>query len=481
MQLHHGLRLAADELAVVTLVGAGGKTSALFRLADEAVASGRRVVTTTTTRIFASQAEQAPGRLVVDPDGNGSIDWAALEAELARHGHCLLVTSLTGPKCEGLPPTVVDGLAARAHDLGISLIAVEGDGSRRRPVKAPAPHEPVIPDCTTHLVPVAGLDALGLPLSEPYVHRPERMRALLQEADASTRLTARMMGRLVVEPYVRGERERQWPVASGQWPVAGGQWSVRASGGARLIALLNKAENAPRLAAARLIAQRLSQQGQTTLIGAVGQESGTAIRERWGATAAIVLAAGASRRMGEPKQLLRWRGEPLVTRAARSALQSGASEAIVISGAVREQVEAALEPLRREAGGRLRVVFNAAWQEGQAGSVRAAVEALPAACEAALFLPVDQPRLPAALLRRLWQRWRGGSDLAAVAVGGAIRGAPALFDRRYFDLLKRVEGDRGGGALLRRHAADVSAIETPGHWLTDVDTPEDWRTAVDGG
>ena len=480
MQLHHGLRLAADELAVVTLVGAGGKTSALFRLADEAVASGRRVVTTTTTRIFASQAEQAPGRLVVDPDGNGSIDWGALEAELARHGHCLLVTSLTGPKCEGLPPTVVDGLAARAHDLGISLIAVEGDGSRRRPVKAPAPHEPVIPDCTTHLVPVAGLDALGLPLSEPYVHRPERMRALLQEADASTRLTARMMGRLVVEPYVRGEGERQWPVASDQWSVAGGQWSVRASGGARLIALLNKAENAPRLAAARLIAQRLSQQGQTTLIGAVGQESGTAIRERWGATAAIVLAAGASRRMGEPKQLLRWRGEPLVARAARSALQSGASEAIVISGAVRKQVEAALEPLRREAGGRLRVVFNAAWQEGQAGSVRAAVEALPAACEAALFLPVDQPRLPAALLRRLWQRWRGGSDLAAVAVGGAIRGAPALFDRRYFDLLKRVEGDRGGGALLRQHAADVSAIETPGHWLTDVDTPEDWRTAVDG-
>ena len=82
MQMHHGLRLAADELAVVTLVGAGGKTSALFRLADEAVASGRRVVTTTTTRLFASQAEQAPGRLVVDPDGNGSIDWDALEAEL---------------------------------------------------------------------------------------------------------------------------------------------------------------------------------------------------------------------------------------------------------------------------------------------------------------------------------------------------------------------------------------------------------------
>ena len=487
MQLHHALRLQPDELAVVTLVGAGGKTSALFRLADEAVAGGRRVVTTTTTHIFAAQAEQAPARLVVESDTTDAIDWAALEAKLARHGHCLIwsppnvrtagaggsptATSPTGSKRQGLPPTVVDALAARAGDLGISLIVVEGDGSRRRPVKAPAPHEPVIPDCTTHLVPVAGLDGLGLPLAEPYVHRPEQVRALLQEEDASTRLTPCMIGRLLVEPYRREAREEQDAPHVSQRPPPG----------AKLIPLLNKADSAPRLAAARLIAQRLSQQNQPALIGALGPASQTAIRGRWGATTAIVLAAGASQRMGQPKQLLRWQGEPLVTRAARIALQSGASETIVITGAVGEQVEAALAPLREAGSGRLRLVFNPNWQDGQAGSVRAAVDALPAACEAALFLPVDQPRLPAALLRRLWQTWRGGSDLAAVAVGGAIRGAPALFDRRYFDLLKRVEGDRGGGMLLQRHAADISAIETPGHWLADVDTPEDWRTAVASG
>ena len=474
MQLHHALRLPPDELSVVTLVGAGGKTSALFRLAEEAVAEGRRVVTTTTTRIFASQAEQAPSRLVLDPGRSAAVDWAALESKLARHGHCLLVTSLAGPKCEGLPPQVVDALAARAHDLGISLIAVEGDGSRRRPVKAPAPHEPVIPDCTTHLVPVVGLDALGLPLAEPYVHRPEQVRALLQEEDASTRLTPCMIGRLLVEPYSRGERREE-----------GGERTPHNSAphppGARLIPLLNKADSAPRLAAARLIAQRLSQQNQPALIGAVGPAGRTAIRERWGATTAVVLAAGESRRMGQPKQLLRWQGEPLVTRAARIALQSGASETIVITGAVGEQVEAALEPLRRDTGGRLRLVFNPNWQDGQAGSLRVAVEALPATCEAALFLPVDQPRLPAALLRRLWQTWRAGSDLAAVAVAGAIRGAPALFDRRYFKLLQQVQGDRGGGALLQQHAAKVTAIESPGHWLADVDTPADWQTAVASG
>ncbi len=487
MQLHHALRLAPDELSVVTLVGAGGKTSALFRLADEAVAAGRRVVTTTTTHIFAAQAEQAPVRLEVEPDAADPIDWAALEAQLARRGHCLIWSPprvrsagaggvpagppLTGSKRQGLPPQIVDALAARAGDLGISLIAIEGDGSRRRPVKAPAPHEPVIPSCTTHLVPVAGLDGLGLPLDGPYVHRPEQVRALLQEEDPSTRLTPRMLGRLLVEPYERGarsgERGERTPLSSASRPP-----------GASLAPLLNKADSAPRLAAARLIAQRLAQQNQPALIGAVGAESRTPVRERWGPAAAVVLAAGESRRMGQPKQLLRWQGEPLVTRAARIALDSGASETIVVTGAVAEQVEAALAPLRAAGRGRLRVVFNPAWQDGQAGSVRAAVDALPPACEAVLFLPVDQPRLPAALLRRLWQTWRGGSDLAAVTVDGTVRGAPALFDRRYFGLLQGVQGDRGGGALLRQHAAHVTAIKAPGEWLADVDTPEDWQTAV---
>ena len=96
-----------------------------------------------------------------------------------------------------------------------------------------------------------------------------------------------------------------------------------------------------------------------------------------------------------------------------------------------------------------------------------------------MFLPVDQPRLPAALLRRLWQAWRGGSDLAAVAVDGAVRGAPAVFDRRFFDRLGEVQGDRGGGMLLRRHAGEVNAIEARAEWLADVDTPEDWRAALD--
>ena len=76
--------------------------------------------------------------------------------------------------------------------------------------------------------------------------------------------------------------------------------------------------------------------------------------------------------MGQPKQLLRWQGEPLVTRAARIALESGASETVVVTGAVGEQVEAALAPLREAGRGYLRVIFNPNWQErtGRIGARR---------------------------------------------------------------------------------------------------------------
>lgn len=182
--------------------------------------------------------------------------------------------------------------------------------------------------------------------------------------------------------------------------------------------------------------------------------------------------------MGRPKQLLRWQGEPLVVHAARTALQSGPSAAMVISGAVHEQVVAVLEPLRRNAGGRLHVIFNSNWQEGQARSVRVAIEALPPLCKAALFLPVDQPRLPEVTLRRLWQAWRAGNDLAAVSVDGTLRGAPAVFDRRFFSALKQLQGDQGGRVLLQQHRAEVIPINTPSHWLLDVDTPQEWQDLI---
>ena len=456
MRLAHALRLNPTPAApeIVAFTGAGGKSAALFRLAGEISAAGQRVVTTTTTHIAAEQIAQAPTYLLVT---GGQIDWESLARALDSNGHCLLLADDQPPKATGIVPWLVDSLARRAAELNLAAILVEADGSARRPVKAPGAHEPVIPDATTLLVPVLGLDAIGLPLAEPHVHRPELLRSLLGIAEPTTRFTPEMGARLLLHP--QGGQKGRPPAA-------------------RILPLLNKADSPTRLLTGRLIARRLAVSGQPSLLSAVGARGMNPVLERWGPTAAIVLAAGAASRMGAPKQLLEIDGEALVVRAARLALTSGASEALVITGAYRERVEARLAALPLEAGSRLRLVHNPAWESGQASSIHAGVGALATGCQAALFFPVDQPNLPVSLLRRLWQPWRAGSDRVAASIDGEVRGAPAIFDRRYFSELLALQGDQGARPLLRANALEIVTIATDLRALADVDTPDDWETLV---
>ncbi len=445
---------------VVTFVGAGGKTTAMARLAQEWAAAGRRVVVTTTTRLFRAQAQAFPARWRLSPESSHRDQpWEALARLLAAYGICFVWADARGEKVTGVPPEWVDALAVRAPELGVDAVLVEGDGSRGRPVKAPADHEPVVPASTTVLVPVLGLDGLGRRLVEPFVHRPERLRALLDlppaPDGAPPRLTPEAAARLLVHP--RGGARRLPPSA-------------------RLVPLVNKADYAPYLAVGRLVAHRLAHRHrQGSLVAQVGAGSQVdPVRERWGSTAAVVLAAGESRRMGQPKQLLRLEGEPLVVRAARLAAASDPTWVVVVLGAQASAVQQALAPLQEQWGQRLRLVVNPRWVQGQSTSVAAAVQALPPSCQAVLFLPVDQPQVPVALLRRLWAVWREGGDRVAVAVSGEPRGAPAVFHRSLFGELLALEGDVGARRLLRGHR-DVRTVPADPGWLVDVDTPEDWE------
>ena len=192
-----------------------------------------------------------------------------------------------------------------------------------------------------------------------------------------------------------------------------------------------------------------------------------------GSVGAIVLAAGRSSRMGRAKQLELVDGAPMVVRAVETALASHADAVLLVTGAYAEAVMALVEPFQRAVGNRLQVVHNADWATGQASSVRAAVQALPAACQAALFLPTDQPFAPVALLDDLIAAWRAGALLAAPAVDGQPRGAPAIFDRRLWPELLALEGDTGARPLLQRHRANLITVPAAAPWLRDIDTPAD--------
>jgi probable selenium-dependent hydroxylase accessory protein YqeC len=157
---------------VVSVVGAGGKTTLVYALAAEARASGLTVLVTTTTHMGTLGAATT-GPVIVESGAGGAAVERDLVRALADHGRAtVLGRRLRADKLEGLSPERVDALASAAD-----LVLVEADGARGRSLKAPAPHEPVIASSTTLVVVVAALDVLGAPLDETRVHRVEAVRA----------------------------------------------------------------------------------------------------------------------------------------------------------------------------------------------------------------------------------------------------------------------------------------------------------------
>lgn len=178
--------------------------------------------------------------------------------------------------------------------------------------------------------------------------------------------------------------------------------------------------------------------------------------------AAVLLAAGASRRMGRPKQLLELEGEPMVRRAARLCLEAGFDPVLVVLGSAAEEVGAALDGLA------IQRVDNPAWPEGMAASIRAGLAALPAGPSGALFLPCDQPALSTGLLKSFLQAHAAAPGATLASAYGGTRGIPALFPASRLAVLAALQGDRGARGLL----GEADLIPFPGGEV-DLDTPED--------
>lgn len=181
--------------------------------------------------------------------------------------------------------------------------------------------------------------------------------------------------------------------------------------------------------------------------------------------ACAVLAAGASRRLGTPKQLLVWRGRPLVAHAVGAARAVG--EVAVVLGAAREEVSRALasEPPP------LTLLPNEAWEEGMASSVRVAVRwARSQAAEALVIHLVDQPHIDGVHLAALVSAFREGAPLVGTSYAD-VTGAPALFSSELYDELETLAGDRGAAPILRARA-ETRAVPAPDGAL-DIDTPAD--------
>lgn len=182
----------------------------------------------------------------------------------------------------------------------------------------------------------------------------------------------------------------------------------------------------------------------------------------------VLLAAGGSSRLGRPKQLVEYRGRPLLRRAAETALASLCRPVVVVLGAEEEKCRAVLQGLD------LTVVVNADWREGMASSIRAGIAEMEKAdvrVSAIVLCVCDQPKLTVGVLNALGDQYRQGAKIAAAEYGGQI-GVPALFDEIYFRRLKALRGDDGARGLLREQPEAVARVPFPGG-EADVDSPAD--------
>jgi molybdenum cofactor cytidylyltransferase len=187
--------------------------------------------------------------------------------------------------------------------------------------------------------------------------------------------------------------------------------------------------------------------------------------------AGIVLAAGASRRFGSQKLLASVGGVPLVRRSLESLLEASLDEMIVVVGSNGPAVAAAL------AGLSVRTVTNTAYAAGMSTSLRAGLDALRPATEAALVALADQPGVGADIVDRLVERYRAdGSPIVAPVYRGGIRGNPVLFDRSLFAELRAVTGDEGGRSVVVRDPTRVALVEFAREMPGDVDVPGDLRS-----
>jgi molybdenum cofactor cytidylyltransferase len=347
---------------------------------------------------------------------------------------------------------------------------VEADGSRERPLKAPARHEPAVPPCATHVLTVAGMRAVNRPLDAATVHRPE-IAAELAGLRMGDSLAPEAVAAMLAHP-------------------AGGLKGHHPGRASYLyLNLAADASDSPSEVEARLTwAQRIAgivlarpmvyPAYQAVMIGSA--HAAEPVDEVHGRVAGVVLAAGRSSRVAGdvPKQLLPWAdGGTLVGHAVDQALASRLLTSVsVITGYQGGQVADALRHRR------VTLVNNPSWAAGQSSSVHAAVRALPPDVSAVVFLLADQPGVPCETIDQLVQAHRRTlAPIVAPVYRNGQRGNPVLFDRSVFPELLALQGDTGGRPVIERHSAAVHIVPLDVPQPRGIETIEEyWRRRAGG-
>lgn len=440
-------RYTTGDSPIIAFVGAGGKTTALLEVAESI---GEPVVITTTTHLGTWQVPEHYTHIIVADD---------------EHLHDVIPHTLSDKpllitrgrseenRYRGVQPETVETLKGMYQGRGV-FILVEADGARGLSIKAPAEHEPVMPPHVDEVLVVVGLDILGKPISPETVHRLNYF-CEITGAKPGDCITAEMILKLLL-----GRN--------------GGLKNIPED--ATRAVLFTHVDTSEKLSIATRLAQSLLAEYHRVVMadlekGVMENKHHLVVKGFRGRVGGVVLAGGGSERFGAPKQLLDWRGKPLLRHVVETGLDAGLEPITVVLGAERDKLASTVCDLD------LRLVWNQQWAQGQGASVRVGTKSIYREVTAIIFLLSDQPFVDRNVIISLKEAyWRKKAAITAPVAGGK-RANPVLFDEVTFDDLIALSGEVGGKQLFAKFPVHrIPWLDE--RILLDIDTPEDYQRAI---
>lgn len=424
-----------DKKELISFVGGGGKTSSIFKLAHELKNENKKVLVTTTTKIFVPEPKDF-NELIISHQNRDLNKIRPLKGSITVWGE-----GIQDEKILGIPLDFIDEIFRSGL---FDYILVEADGAQRKPIKAPASYEPVIPSSTSKMVGVIGLSALHKDI-EKEVFRTEIFRKLCGDSKI---LTLDQIFRLII--------------------ASEGLFKNTPFGCEKYL-FLNQVEDENLKKAAQEIVNMLNGAGfnlDGVIIGSLKKEKFYPCLHRQ-YISGIIMAAGFSRRMGQDKLLLRLNnGLFLVEKVIKEAVSSDLNEIILI------YQNPDVQKIGEKYG--VKTVFNPEPFKGQSASVKIGVKASHSKTDGYMFLPADMPFIDNELINKVVAAFKSSTFPIVIPFYNNMPGMPAIFSAALGSKLLNLTGDEGGRSIIRQNPEHVKKININETFKgIDIDTQEE--------
>lgn len=429
-----------NESDTVAWVGAGGKSSLLFYLAKNLFS---KCVISTSTHLALTQKNWAEQFSEIT-----SLNQLK-ELRLNNYPGTHLITEIelnSEPgKLLGLRNEFMDVLINKCKNDSIPLF-IEADGSKNRPIKAPATHEPAIPLNVNKVCVVAGLSAIGKPINSNFVHRPELVAKILHKSPSE---------KLNLDDFYLLITSEE-----------GGLKSIPE--GVEKYLFLNQSDLLAGDENIYELALNCKRHFDHVLITYYDKTTKLLdVKADFDQVGCILLAAGESKRFGSPKQLAKWHGSTFLETVLNNISDTTLKPVVVVTGAY----QALVNPIISNCTNIINI-FNPNWKDGQSESIKIGIKKIKKYANAVIFLLVDQPQISSEMINRILIEYAcTKTDVIAYEYNGKLH-HPVLFSNVTYTDLLLIQGDSGGRQLFKKYSPLEIPI-TDSFFALDIDTPEE--------